>query len=101
MEQTIIEATTMEIQLKEVFEQHCTRQVLFVLGASFRKQKLYGRLQVWAVQSSQIFSPIRNMSLWWLVLKHFVRITVTLSSLQAAAVPWMWQSASSFSRRWI
>ena len=45
MEQTIIEATTMEIQLKEVFEQHCTRQVLFVLGASFRKQKLYGRLQ--------------------------------------------------------
>ena len=33
MEQTIIEATTMEIQLKEVFEQHCTRQVLFVLGA--------------------------------------------------------------------
>ena len=45
MEQTIIDATTMEIQLKEVFEQHCTRQVLFVLGASFRKQKLYGRLQ--------------------------------------------------------
>ena len=45
MEQTIIEATTMEVQLKEVFEQHCTRQVLFVLGASFRKQKLYGRLQ--------------------------------------------------------
>ena len=45
MEQTIIEATTMEVQLKEVFEQHSTRQVLFVLGASFRKQKLYGRLQ--------------------------------------------------------
>ena len=45
MEQTIIDVTTMEIQLKEVFEQHCTRQVLFVLGASFRKQKLYGRLQ--------------------------------------------------------
>ena len=44
MEQTIIEATTMEAQLKEVFEQHSTRQVLFVLGASFRKQKLYGRL---------------------------------------------------------
>ena len=44
MEQTIIEATTMEVQLKEVFEQHSTRQVLFVLGASFRKQKLYGRL---------------------------------------------------------
>ena len=30
-------------------------------------------MQVWAVQSSQIFSPIRNMSLWWLVLKHFVQ----------------------------
>ena len=44
MEQTIIEAKTMEAQLKEVFRQQGTHQVLFVLGASFRKQKLYGRL---------------------------------------------------------
>lgn len=44
MEQTIIEAKTLEEQLKEIFKQHGTHQVLFVLGASFRKQKLYGRL---------------------------------------------------------
>ena len=87
MEQTIIEATTMEVQLKEVFEQHMGGDALANL--------------VWVVQSSQIFSPIRNMSLWWLVLKRFVCITVTLSLLQAEAVPWMWQNASSSSLRWI
>ena len=59
MEQTIIEATTMEIQLKEVFEQHSTRQVLFVLGASFRKQKLYGRLQELMKNAGGLYRVLR------------------------------------------